>query len=340
MRWEGELYLELHNGTYTSVAEIKNYCRRMEILLRDLELASSLASLIAQCPYPLQEITDMWHTFLIDQFHDVLPGTCIGLAYVDTRRNFQELSAKAQELMGKAMAALIGEYLEDYSIIRLEQLRPQFEEISFENEGQSAVLFNTLGQDRFEAVRYRVGEEARGTGQALVSKFGFACVDKRSLEESKSSLELSVEETKEGYKVVNRYYKIVIGTDGQIHSWLDKRPRGEPRELCRAGQTLNRLTIHQDVPFFWDAWDIMLHSFETQTLQFAVNHTLTENTASRVRLSFTYKLAHSSITQTLVLHADTPRVDFVTEVDWHEEKKLLKAYFPLDIRSDFATFDI
>lgn len=88
MRWEGELYLELHNGTYTSVAEVKNYCRRMEILLRDLELACSLSALITGQAYPHEEITDMWQTFLIDQFHDVLPGTCIGLAYVDTRSNF------------------------------------------------------------------------------------------------------------------------------------------------------------------------------------------------------------------------------------------------------------
>jgi alpha-mannosidase len=66
MKWEGELYLELHNGTYTSVAEVKNYCRRMEILIRDIEVASSLAALVAGAPYPREEVTDRWHTFLID----------------------------------------------------------------------------------------------------------------------------------------------------------------------------------------------------------------------------------------------------------------------------------
>ena len=87
MKWEGELYLELHNGTYTSVAEIKNYCRRMEIRLRDLEIISTLARLMSKSSftYDIKEITDIWHTFLIDQFHDVLPGTCIGLTYIDTR---------------------------------------------------------------------------------------------------------------------------------------------------------------------------------------------------------------------------------------------------------------
>jgi alpha-mannosidase len=59
----------------------------MEIRLRDLELLSSLANLAARegFRYKLNQITDLWHTFLIDQFHDVLPGTCIGLTYIDTR---------------------------------------------------------------------------------------------------------------------------------------------------------------------------------------------------------------------------------------------------------------
>jgi alpha-mannosidase len=76
MKWEGELYLELHNGTYTSVAEVKNYCRRMELRLRDLEVFASLAHLLTKAmggedgiepfKYESEEIAEMWQTFLID----------------------------------------------------------------------------------------------------------------------------------------------------------------------------------------------------------------------------------------------------------------------------------
>ena len=61
-----------------------------------------------------------------------------------------------------------------------------------------------------------------------------------------------------------------------------------------------------------------------------------------MRVQFTYKLHSglSTIEQTVAFHSDTARVDFITQVDWHESKKLLKAYFPVDIRSDYATFDI
>lgn len=100
MKWEGELYLELHNGTYTSMAEVKLYCRRMETALRDLEILSTLASFSGSetFKYPLAAIRDMWQTFLFDQFHDVLPGTCIGMVYEDTRRNYKELTEQSEEL--------------------------------------------------------------------------------------------------------------------------------------------------------------------------------------------------------------------------------------------------
>jgi len=88
----------------------------------------------------------------------VLPGTCIGLAYEDTRQNFKELTARGQSLMEKAVEALVGEYLEDYEILRLQQVRPQFEDLILDNESQSAVLLNTLTFDRFETLRYKVGD--------------------------------------------------------------------------------------------------------------------------------------------------------------------------------------
>lgn len=89
MKWEGELYLELHNGTYTTMADNKKYNRRMENMLRDVEIVSSLTALLEKEKYTYKEdvIREMWRTFLTDQFHDVLPGTSIGLVYKDTRQN-------------------------------------------------------------------------------------------------------------------------------------------------------------------------------------------------------------------------------------------------------------
>ena len=67
MKWEGELYLELHNGTYTSQSDVKKYNRLMESLLRDVEIINSYAALLdRQYSYPVGEVRDMWQIFLID----------------------------------------------------------------------------------------------------------------------------------------------------------------------------------------------------------------------------------------------------------------------------------
>jgi len=67
MKWEGELYLELHNGTYTSMSDNKKYNREMEVILRDLEILSSYAGLInEEFTYDVRSIREMWYVFLID----------------------------------------------------------------------------------------------------------------------------------------------------------------------------------------------------------------------------------------------------------------------------------
>lgn len=138
MKWEGELYLELHNGTYTTVAEIKNYCRRMEIRLRDAEILQSMARFTAlgfedgDFKYEHEELSDIWQTLLFDQFHDVLPGTCIGLAYVDTRANFKELSIRSKTLVDSAITSIINN--KGLKIVRVEQVRPHFDDIKLDNE--------------------------------------------------------------------------------------------------------------------------------------------------------------------------------------------------------------
>ena len=76
MTWEGELYLEAHNGTYTSMAEIKHYNRTMEELLRMAEILNTVAILNGHETFEQSVFTDLWRIFMIDQFHDVLPGTC------------------------------------------------------------------------------------------------------------------------------------------------------------------------------------------------------------------------------------------------------------------------
>lgn len=108
---------------------------------------------------------------------------------------------------------------------------------------------------------------------------------------------------------------------------------------------LNSLIVHDDVPFFWDNWDIMHHTYETQRFDLNTAAHLVGYESSQdeitVSLTFNYKISDkSTLSQEMTFHSEKDNVVFVTSVEWHESRKLLKAYFPLNVRTDFATFEI
>lgn len=83
--WHGELYFELHRGVYTTQAQTKLNNRKAEILLRDVELLATIASVEDKgYRYPKKELDEMWEGVLLCQFHDCLPGTAIGMCYDDS----------------------------------------------------------------------------------------------------------------------------------------------------------------------------------------------------------------------------------------------------------------
>ena len=99
--WEGEFYFEYHRGTYTSMARNKRANRKSELLLMDLELLSVLAQR-AGAAYPAQELEQMWKTVLLNQFHDILPGSHTAPVCEDALVVYQSVGKGLRELRGKA----------------------------------------------------------------------------------------------------------------------------------------------------------------------------------------------------------------------------------------------
>jgi alpha-mannosidase len=107
--WRGEMYLELHRGTYTSQARTKQGNRRSEHLLREAELWSATATLRMGRPYPEAELTELWELVLLQQFHDILPGSSIAWVHHDAERNYAAIAERAERLVADAARALVGE---------------------------------------------------------------------------------------------------------------------------------------------------------------------------------------------------------------------------------------
>ncbi|TXR55509.1 alpha-mannosidase [Quadrisphaera setariae] len=107
--WAGELYLEFHRGTYTAQSRTKRGNRRCERLLHEAELWSATAAVRAGRPYPLERLREAWRTVLLNQFHDILPGSSIGWVHDQAEAEHARVAADLEALIAEALTALGGD---------------------------------------------------------------------------------------------------------------------------------------------------------------------------------------------------------------------------------------
>ena len=107
--WVGELYLEFHRGTYTSQAKTKQGNRRSEHLLREAELWAATAAVRNGRDYPYDDLDRIWKTVLLQQFHDILPGSSIHQVHREAVANYAAVTAELDALVVAAQRDLAGE---------------------------------------------------------------------------------------------------------------------------------------------------------------------------------------------------------------------------------------
>ena len=106
--WAGELYLEFHRGTYTSQLRTKQGNRRSEHLLREAELWAATATVRTGAAYPAETFQRLWRLVLLQQFHDILPGTSIAWVHRDAERNYAAIAAELEQIIADSLRALVG----------------------------------------------------------------------------------------------------------------------------------------------------------------------------------------------------------------------------------------
>ncbi|MEQ7123577.1 glycoside hydrolase family 38 C-terminal domain-containing protein [Actinopolymorpha sp. B11F2] len=107
--WVGELYLELHRATYTSQAKTKQGNRRSEHLLREAELWSAAAAVAGRLEYPYADLDRIWKAVLLNQFHDILPGSSIRWVHREAEETYARLAIELEAIIARAQQALAGE---------------------------------------------------------------------------------------------------------------------------------------------------------------------------------------------------------------------------------------
>lgn len=338
-KWTGELYLELHQGTYTSCGEIKWNNRRAEQLLLTAEWMESIRSLLGGS-FRTDILSESWQTLLLNQFHDILPGSCIKEVYDDSRKQFASLFTTLNDRIIGAMKEIADRiHTKEEGILLMNPSAFSGENISLIPApiiqslglGMSAGLADTEGRPLLSQPLDDGSMLVRSGG---VPAFGYTalyrCGRTASMEEPPYPIS--------SRHMENRYYSLAFDENGEICSLFDKV---NSRQILKSGRTGNRLIAFDDRPYKWDSWNIdMYYEERAYPLLELESSAVVERGPLRYGLRLRRRYNKSVITQTIYLYCDSPRIDFRTEADWREDSTVLKAEFPTDINSDYASYDI
>lgn len=321
--WDGELYLEFHRGTYTSQAYNKKTNRRMEFLLRSAEEAVSRAMLRgADISAAREKLEKAWKTVLCLQFHDIIPGSSIREVYEDCHVMYGEAEALAREAMQEAAAA---DGAADVLTVwnNANWSREPVVELPADLAGRHVEFEDgTIPAQSGNAVAVPLPPE--GTKKLLVrngpapAAEGCATVLAHGLETDA--------------------LRLLWNQSGRLVSIYDKKAG---RELVPEGQEANALTLYEDRPREYDAWELEYsHQRKPWELPAPVRVSIVENSAVRAVAEFRWTFRKSSLTQRMIVYPHKTRVDFVTSVEWNERETLMKVAFPTVLHSSRARFDI
>ncbi len=317
--WDGELYLEFHRGTLTTQSRTKRGNRKCEQALAALEY---LSACLPAGKYPAKMLDRSWKTVLLNQFHDIIPGSSIGMVYKRTEAEHTAILAEAAAEMDKAAAGL------------------------FQKDAASAVLVNTLSHPWRGVVEL----PAAWRGHAILDAGGKTLP---SQEENGKIYLLSdlpggsFTTVRRGKKTVaktiplkklvleNELIRYEFSKDGQLTSAYDKIIGFEI--LSAPG---NVLSLYKDRPLTYDAWDIEIYYKRDYSGSPECVSVAGTSGAAFSMLEFVYKTEKSELRQKAVLRPGSRRLDFITHADWREHRVMLRTEFPVNIESDTAAFDI
>ncbi|KAG0237650.1 Glycoside hydrolase, 38 vacuolar alpha mannosidase [Actinomortierella wolfii] len=326
--WKGELYFELHRGTYTSQARTKWYNRKLEFLLREIEIvATACIGAGRNYCYPKTELDELWKNVLLNQHHDGLPGSSIELANKNIRAIYRDVEKKGKRLLREA----------------LDCLQQSDKEVSLQEP--AFTVFNSLGWPRTEIIEVPQTDSFDCLQYSDDGKTGYAYVEdavafgfKRVVSHERELLQ-SVQGYSQNDNIIleNKLVKATFNRQGHLISFYDKH---EDRELVPQGLAGNVLVLFEDIPLYWDAWDVEIYHLNTRRDIRSSSAVLKQVGPLQAAIEIEYEISSTSFAREVVtLNAVSPRLDFSLSVDWDENRTMLKVEFPWDIRSDFATYD-
>ncbi len=332
--WSGELYFELHRGTYTSQAYNKKMNRYCEFLLRDLELLSCFEPNFPKS-YPQKEIETMWKTVLLNQFHDIIPGSSVTEVYEQSKKEYDELASRVNSLIQDKLTKIAR--IDKGHSLECPVALFQFAEISGEGK------INAPKGIRPNSIKYN----GKVTPVQKISAFGETSLIFQVPDEALGAVitaDLSKEKplvfpklSASTRKLENEHFRVKFDSNGNITSI---RAQEDDLEFVEENSLANLFQLFEDKPTFWSAWDVDIFALETQKdLTKSEKFEIVETGPVRVAAEVVKRFGKSTITQRISL-GPTPGIRFDTEIDWKESEKMLKVAFPINVNANKTTCEI
>lgn len=335
-KWDGELYLEMHRGTPTTKGHLKRANRQAEFLALQSEFLCTLAALQG-ATYPLAALTDAWKKILLNQFHDIIPGSHTEPVFFEAMETYKKLEDTLTSCTKDALDSIAPDCKNDACVTVVNPF-------SFSRNG---VAFIDNVDAKFSCVKDNTGKElpiqkienADGSNQVAIAteEINPLSIKSLALSNASSKWSNSPEQKAASNELENKYYRLKWNNKNQLISIYDKKRK---REILDDGSIGNSWELFQDKPGQFNAWDLIDrytdHLIEMPDWSSGV---VIENGPISTALKFTRNFGKSKAQQIVRLWNTSPRIDFDTWIDWQETERVLKVAFPVSVKSRHFTTD-
>lgn len=353
--WNSEIYLELHRGCYINRADQKQFNRRCEDTLYEAELFASLSSLLTGAPYPKARLETAWKQVLLNQFHDILPGTSVPQVFVDANRDWQAALDAAWNVRQQAMQSIVAQ------VQRPAPPHPQ---------ARLVAVFNPLGWLRSEVtlVTTEQSQDERAcfwqitdlSGREIPSQphcwreggktycqiffrtdsipaIGYRCYWLTPRQTGNPVPAVPAPGAPTSFVLENERLRATIDpTTGNLATLFDKLYR---RDLLSRGS--NELQAFRDSGQYWDAWDIAPNyaQFPLPPAQL-VQIFYEDRGPITTKIRVVRRIGQSTFNQVYSLDQGAAVLQIDNQVDWRERQVLVKAAFNFNINASVASYEI
>lgn len=341
--WKGELYLEYHRGTYTTMARNKKYNRKSELALENEETFAVLDGLCTGETYPKQKLDAEWIVLMRNQFHDILPGSSIYEVYEESKQEYEKLLAENRTLQEKSLADVAeGVRAAAGSLVVFNPNSGTVPSVVTFRAPEGRKVRSVLDGGREQCVQET--EEGYIFCAKDVPSKGYKTFEVRYAEEGAAETEGAVSAEEGGRlrasasEMENRWFRISFNEKMQFENIYDKRAG---RYLFPEGVPGNVIMSYEDRPHNYDAWDINNYYTEKSwEVDDVTDARVVENGPVRATVRIERHYLESVLVQYISIYADIDRIDIRNEIDWKQHLIMLKDHFPVDVHANEATFDI